>query len=84
MYQMSLALERYTLRLFTQTLGWSKEDTDALITRVQEEQQQKDLELYSYFRLIIGQKPAQSARSKVTGEKTLVKDEPRNETGVML
>jgi hypothetical protein len=39
---MSLALEGYTLRLFTQTLSWSKEDTDALITRVQEELQQKD------------------------------------------
>lgn len=74
-YQMSLALEGYTLRLFTQTLGWPKEDTDALIARVQDELQQMELQLYSYFRLIIGQKPAQPARSKVTGEKTLVQNE---------
>ncbi|KAJ5789949.1 uncharacterized protein N7518_006960 [Penicillium psychrosexuale] len=63
-YQMQCALEGYTLRLFTKTLGWSKEDTDALINRVQEELQQKDLRLYSYFYLVIGQKPAQAARKQ--------------------
>ncbi|KAJ9485009.1 hypothetical protein VN97_g8347 [Penicillium thymicola] len=63
-YQMQCALEGYTLRLFTKTLGWSKEDTGALINRAQEELQQKDLRLYSYFHLIIGQKPAQAARKQ--------------------
>jgi endonuclease III-like uncharacterized protein len=83
-YQTSLALDGYTLRLFTQTLGWSKEDTDAMITRVEEELQQMDLQLYSYFRLIISQKPAQSGRSRVAGEKTLVKDEEMKLVCVML
>lgn len=68
-------MEGYTLRLVTQTLGSSKEATDALITRVKEELQRKDPQRYSYFRRIIRQKPAQSARSKVIGEKTLVNDE---------
>ncbi|KAJ5770481.1 uncharacterized protein N7511_002532 [Penicillium nucicola] len=62
-FQMQCALEGYTLRLFTKTLGWSKEDTDVLISRVQEELQQKDLRLYSYFHLVIGQKPKQAARN---------------------
>ncbi|KAJ6124932.1 hypothetical protein N7471_012249 [Penicillium samsonianum] len=61
-FQMQCALEGYTLRLFTKTLGWSKEDTDALLSRVQEELLQKDLRLYSYFHLVMGQKPAQSSR----------------------
>jgi endonuclease III-like uncharacterized protein len=61
---MQCALEGYTLRLFTKTLGWSKEDTDALINRVQEELQQRDLRLYSNFHLVIGQKPAQAARKQ--------------------
>ena len=64
MFQMQSALEGYTLHLSTKTLGWSKEDTDALISRVQEELQQKDLRLYSYFHLVIGQKPAQAARKQ--------------------
>jgi hypothetical protein len=59
---MSRALEGYTLRLFTKTLGWSKEDTDALISRVQEELKQEDLRLYSYFYLFLGQKPANAPR----------------------
>lgn len=61
-FQMRYALEGYTLRLFTKTLGWSKEDTDALISRVQEELQQEDLQLYSNFHLNMGQKPAHSGR----------------------
>jgi endonuclease III-like uncharacterized protein len=61
---MQCALEGYTLRLFTKTLGLSKEDTDALTNRVQEELQQRDLRLYSYFHLAIGQKPAQAARKQ--------------------
>ncbi|KAJ5218408.1 uncharacterized protein N7498_000507 [Penicillium cinerascens] len=36
-FHMQYALEGYKLRLFTKTLGWSKEDTDALISRVQQE-----------------------------------------------
>ena len=59
---MQYALEGYTLRLFTKTLGWSKEDTDALISRVQEELKQEDMRLYSYFHLFIGQKPANALR----------------------
>ncbi|KAL4892359.1 S-adenosyl-L-methionine-dependent methyltransferase [Aspergillus ambiguus] len=61
-YQMQCALEGYTLRLVTKTLGWSKEDTDALLGRVREELQQEELRLYSNFRLIIGKKPTESAR----------------------
>ncbi|KAJ5891132.1 S-adenosyl-L-methionine-dependent methyltransferase [Penicillium subrubescens] len=61
-FLMSRALEGYTLRLFTKTLGWSKEDTDALISRVQEELKQEDLRLYSYFYLFLGQKPANAPR----------------------
>ncbi|KAF3385329.1 Secondary metabolism regulator laeA [Penicillium rolfsii] len=63
-YQMRCALEGYTLRLFTKTLGWSKEDTDALISRVQEELKQEDLRLYSHFHLITGQKPTNAPRKK--------------------
>lgn len=55
------ALEGYSLRLFTKTLGWSKEDTDALLGRVREELQQ-GLRLYSNFYLINGKKPKTSAR----------------------
>ncbi|KAJ5514110.1 hypothetical protein N7463_003662 [Penicillium fimorum] len=58
------ALVGYTLRLFTKTLGWSKEDTDSLINRMQEELLQNDLQLYSYFHLVIGQKSAQAARKQ--------------------
>ncbi|KAH8697758.1 S-adenosyl-L-methionine-dependent methyltransferase [Talaromyces proteolyticus] len=61
-FLMQHALEGYTLRLFTKTLGWSKEDTDALISRVQEELKQDDLRLYSYFHLFIGHKPSNAPR----------------------
>lgn len=62
-YQFSRALEGYSLPLFTGTLGWSKEDTDAFLARVREElQQQKDnLRLYSYFHVVAGQKPVNNA-----------------------
>jgi hypothetical protein len=50
------------LLLFTKTLGWSKDDTDALVVRVQEELRQKDVQLYSNFYLVMGQKSPQSAR----------------------
>ena len=62
MYLMQQGLEGYTLRLFTKTLGWSKEDTDALISRVQEELKQEDLQLYSSFHLFLAQKPASAPR----------------------
>lgn len=46
---MQCALEGYTRRLFTKTLGWSKEDTDALISQVQEELQAKGSAALSIF-----------------------------------
>lgn len=61
-YQLSCGLEGYTLRLFTRTLGWSKEDTDALLGRVRKELKEDDLHLYSYFHVVTGQKPAQAER----------------------
>ncbi|KAL5362474.1 hypothetical protein BJX96DRAFT_186048 [Aspergillus floccosus] len=61
-YQIKCALEGYTLRLFTKTLGWSKEDTDALLGRVREELQQEELRLYLNFYLINGKKPIGSGR----------------------
>jgi hypothetical protein len=82
-FQMQSALEGYTLRLFTKTLGWSKEDTDALINRVQEELQQKDLRLYSYFHLVIGRsrhKPLESNRGEGGSRKRRKK---RNKYNVM-
>ncbi|KAL4970443.1 uncharacterized protein BDV14DRAFT_163268 [Aspergillus stella-maris] len=56
-------LEGYSLRLFTKTLGWSKEDTDDLLKRVLQELALEDLELYSKFYLIIGRKPKDAPRS---------------------
>ncbi|KAL4909587.1 hypothetical protein BDW74DRAFT_146826 [Aspergillus multicolor] len=55
-------LEGYSLRLFTKTLGWSKEDTDDLLKRVRHELDQEDLELYSLFYLVIGRKPTGAPR----------------------
>ncbi|KAL4733935.1 hypothetical protein BDV11DRAFT_70174 [Aspergillus similis] len=55
-------IEGYSLRLFTKTLGWSKEDTDNLIKRVLQELDQEDLQLYSLFYLVIGRKPTSAAR----------------------
>ncbi|KAL4994254.1 hypothetical protein BDV10DRAFT_189190 [Aspergillus recurvatus] len=58
-------LEGYTLRLFTKALGWSFEDTMALILQVQAEIANpalKQLQLYSYFRLIAGKKPDDACR----------------------
>lgn len=65
MYRTKHALEGYTLRLFTKTLGWSKEDTDALVGRVWEELQQKDLQLYLYFYLLMGRAEVTPIRSKI-------------------
>ncbi|KAL4946550.1 hypothetical protein BDV06DRAFT_233127 [Aspergillus oleicola] len=56
-------LQGYSLRLFTKTLGWSKENTDNLIERVLQELNQEDLQLYSLFYLVIGRKPRDAARS---------------------
>ncbi|KAL4977755.1 hypothetical protein BDW66DRAFT_165412 [Aspergillus desertorum] len=42
-------IEGCSLRLFTKTLGWSKEDTDDLLKRVLQELDQEDLQLYSLF-----------------------------------
>ncbi|KAF9894987.1 hypothetical protein FE257_004611 [Aspergillus nanangensis] len=61
-YQMHCALEGYTLRLFTKTLGWSKEDTDVLLGRVRKELDQEEVRLYSNFHLIRGKKSTESAR----------------------
>ncbi|KAL4972382.1 hypothetical protein BDW66DRAFT_162953 [Aspergillus desertorum] len=55
-------IEGYSLRLFTKTLGWSKEDTDDLLKRVLQELDQEDLQLYSLFYLVIGRKPRNAAR----------------------
>jgi endonuclease III-like uncharacterized protein len=58
-------LEGYTLRLFTKTLGWSLEDTKALISEVREEianDKLKDLRLYTNFHLVIGKKPEDASR----------------------
>jgi hypothetical protein len=55
-------IEGYSLRLFTKTLGWSKEDTDDLLKRVLQELDQEDLQLYSLFYLVIGRKPTSAAR----------------------
>ncbi|KAL4977668.1 hypothetical protein BDW66DRAFT_158756 [Aspergillus desertorum] len=55
-------IEGYSLRLFTKTLGWSKEDTDDLLKRVLQELVQEDLQLYSLFYLVIGRKPTSAAR----------------------
>ncbi|KAL4981275.1 hypothetical protein BDW68DRAFT_183684 [Aspergillus falconensis] len=58
-------LEGYTLRLFTKTLGWSLDDTMDLIKKVQEEtaeSERKELQLYSYFRVVIGKKPDDASR----------------------
>ncbi|KAE8378075.1 hypothetical protein BDV26DRAFT_262222 [Aspergillus bertholletiae] len=55
-------IEGYSLRLFTKTLGWSKEDTDNLLKRVLQELDQEDLQLYSLFYLIIGKKPTSATR----------------------
>ncbi|KAL4746949.1 hypothetical protein BDW72DRAFT_206905 [Aspergillus terricola var. indicus] len=57
-----LNIEGYSLRLFTKTLGWSKEDTDDLMKRVLQELDQEDLQLYSMFYLVIGRKPTNAAR----------------------
>ncbi|KAL4769201.1 hypothetical protein BDW60DRAFT_225212 [Aspergillus nidulans var. acristatus] len=57
-----LNIEGYSLRLFTKTLGWSKEDTDDLMKRVLQELDQEDLQLYSMFYLVIGKKPTSAAR----------------------
>ena len=62
MFMIKNALEGYSLRLFTKIIDWSKEDTDALILRIQEELNQKDLYLYSYFYLLIGRKPSNAYR----------------------
>jgi hypothetical protein len=57
-------LERYTLRLFTKTLGWSLEDTKVLISKVKEitNFKLKDLRLYSNFHLVISKKPENTSR----------------------
>ncbi|RDW78907.1 class I SAM-dependent methyltransferase [Aspergillus mulundensis] len=55
-------LEGYSLRLFTKTLGWSREDTDALLKRVRQELDDESLELYSLFYLVIGRKPTNAPR----------------------
>ncbi|KAL2801745.1 hypothetical protein BJX63DRAFT_438536 [Aspergillus granulosus] len=58
-------LEGYTLRLFTKTLGWSLEDTRALIREVQAEiadPKLNHLRLYSYFRVVFGKKPENASR----------------------
>lgn len=51
------------MRLFTRTLSWSREDTDALLACVREQLQQENLRLYSYFHVVIGQKPANAKRA---------------------
>ncbi|KAJ0426853.1 hypothetical protein BJY00DRAFT_297823 [Aspergillus carlsbadensis] len=58
-------LECHTLRLFTKSLGWSLEDTMALIRQVQAEivdEKLNDLRLYTYFRLVVGRKPIDASR----------------------
>ncbi|GFF33395.1 hypothetical protein IFM46972_03878 [Aspergillus udagawae] len=62
-YQLLKSLEVYSMRLFTRTLGWLKEDTDALLARVREQLQQENLRLYSYFRVVTGQKPTSAKRT---------------------
>ncbi|EAW07589.1 uncharacterized protein ACLA_023030 [Aspergillus clavatus NRRL 1] len=61
-YQLLKSLDVYSLRLFTHTLGWSEEDTDALLGRVREQLKQEDLRLYSYFHVVVGQKPTTAER----------------------
>ncbi|KAL4860496.1 hypothetical protein BDV12DRAFT_104601 [Aspergillus spectabilis] len=64
-FHMELGLEGYTLRLFTQTLGWSVDDTKKFITQVQAElaeAERENFQLYSNFHLVFGQKPQNSSR----------------------
>jgi hypothetical protein len=51
------------MRLFTRTLGWSKDDTDALLARVREQLKQDNLCLYSYFHVVTVQKPISAKRT---------------------
>jgi hypothetical protein len=55
-------LEGYSLRSFAKGLGWSKEDTNALLAWVREELEQKDLRIYSCFHLVTGKKSSNAAR----------------------
>ncbi|KAL4875687.1 hypothetical protein BJY04DRAFT_223803 [Aspergillus karnatakaensis] len=64
-FHMDVGLEGYTLRLFTQTFGWSLDDTKKLITQVQAElaeAERENFQLYCKFHLVLGKKPENSSR----------------------
>ncbi|KAL6234075.1 hypothetical protein BDW75DRAFT_213388, partial [Aspergillus navahoensis] len=52
----------YSLRLFTKSLGWSKEDTDDLLELALQELDQEDLQLYSLFYFVVRRKPTSAAK----------------------
>ncbi|KAL4909588.1 hypothetical protein BDW74DRAFT_146828 [Aspergillus multicolor] len=57
-------LEKYSFRLFTKTLGWSREETDSFLDRVWQELNQGGLQLYYSYYLVLGKKTGRGVHQR--------------------
>lgn len=55
--QQIIAADSYTPRLFTQVLGWKKEEMDVMLQKVKTELKDSKLHMYLPVHFVYGRKP---------------------------